>query len=49
MMGTAGDKRFLPGSSFERSWSGVPENDIHNVEAEGSNPFTSTKKPSSQA
>ena len=32
----------LPGKSSERPWSKHREPDIRNVEAEGSNPFTST-------
>ena len=31
-----------PGKSSERTWSNYRETDIRNVEAEGSNPFTST-------
>ena len=33
-----------PGNSSERAWSKRREPDIRNVEAEGSNPFTSTKE-----
>ena len=32
-----------PGKSSERPWSKHREPDIRNAEAEGSNPFTSTK------
>jgi len=39
----------LPGKSSERPWSKHREPDIRNVEAEGSSPFTSTKRPRSQA
>ena len=38
----------LPGKSSERSWSKHREPDIRNVEAEGSSPFTSTKRPRSE-
>jgi hypothetical protein len=34
----------LPGKSSERPWSKHREPDIRNVEAEGSSPFTSTKR-----
>ncbi len=37
-----------PGKSSERPWSKHREPDIRNVEAEGSSPFTSTKRPRSQ-
>ena len=33
-----------PGKSLERAWSKHREPDIRNVEAEGSSPFTSTRK-----
>ena len=35
----------LPGSSSERPWSKGREPDFRNVEAVGSNPITSTRKP----
>ena len=34
-----------PGKSSERTWSKRREPYIRNVEAEGSSPFTSTKRP----
>jgi hypothetical protein len=40
-----GDTSFLPASSLERPRSAVPKKYIRNVEAEGSNPFTSTRGP----
>ncbi len=37
-----------PGKSSESTWSKHREPDIRNVEAEGSSPFTSTKRPRSE-
>jgi hypothetical protein len=37
-----GDPSLLPASSFERPWSERRDPYFRNVEAEGSNPFTST-------
>ena len=37
-----------PGKSSERPWSKRQEPDVRNVEAEGSSPFTSTKRPRSE-
>ena len=39
-----GTEKLLPGSSCQRPWSGWRDPYIRNVEAEGSNPFTSTDK-----
>ena len=39
----------LPGKSSERPWSKRREPYFRNVEAVGSNPITSTKKPRSEA
>jgi hypothetical protein len=41
-MGTEGNKSLLPATSSENTRSEVPKTYIRNVEAEGSNPFTST-------
>ena len=40
-----GDTSLLPATSLERPRSAVPKKCIRNVEAEGSNPFTSTGWP----
>ena len=39
-----GAARSLPGSSPQSTWSKHRKTHFRNVEAEGSNPFTSTKK-----
>jgi len=49
VMGAEGVITRLPGRSSDRRWSEVPKNDIRNVEAEGSNPFISTKSPGQRA
>jgi hypothetical protein len=41
-MESEGDTSLLPACSFERRRSAVPTTYIRNVEAVGSNPFTST-------
>ena len=44
MRGAEGTPAVQPGSSSDSSWSEGSKNYIRNVEAEGSNPFTSTDK-----
>jgi hypothetical protein len=44
MRGAEGIAAGLPGRSSESTWSEGSKNYIRNVEAEGSNPFTSTKE-----
>jgi len=41
-MESEGTTAFLPAYSLERRRSAVPKKYVRNVEAEGSNPFTST-------